>query len=82
MRQELVTHLVSARHLPLVRWFVIGGNENHVEDVAYPKVMANNKLRVVFIYPDSKSHGANMGPMWDRQDPGGPRVGTWTLLSE
>ena len=25
--------------------------------------------------PDSKVHGANMGPMWGRQDPGGPHVG-------
>ena len=27
------------------------------------------------IYPDSKVHGANMGPTWGRQDPGGPHVG-------
>ena len=26
------------------------------------------------IYPDSKFHGANMGPIWGRQDPGGPHV--------
>ena len=26
-------------------------------------------------YPDSKVHGANMGPIWGRQDPGGPQVG-------
>ena len=25
--------------------------------------------------PDSKVHGANMGPIWGRQDPGGPHVG-------
>ena len=25
-------------------------------------------------YPDSKVHGANMGPIWGRQDPGGPHV--------
>ena len=24
---------------------------------------------------DSKVYGANMGPIWGRQDPGGPRVG-------
>ena len=28
-----------------------------------------------FTYPDSKVHGANMGPIWGRQDPGGPHVG-------
>ena len=26
-------------------------------------------------YPDSKVHGANMGPIWGRQDQGGPHVG-------
>ena len=25
--------------------------------------------------PDSKAHGANMGPNWGRQDPGGFQVG-------
>ena len=25
-------------------------------------------------YPDSKNHRANMGPIWGRQDPGGPHV--------
>ena len=30
-------------------------------------------------HPDSKVHGANMGPIWGRQDPGGPHVGTMTL---
>ena len=31
-------------------------------------------LSVVIGY-DSKVHGANMGPIWGRQDPGGPHVG-------
>ena len=35
--------------------------------------------------PDSKVHGANMGPTWGQQDPGGPHVGPmnfaiWELL--
>ena len=25
--------------------------------------------------PDSNVHGANIGPIWVRQDPGGPHVG-------
>ena len=25
--------------------------------------------------PDIKVHGANMGPSWDRQEPGGPQIG-------
>ena len=38
-------------------------------------------------YPDSKVHGANMGPICGRQDPGGPHVGPmnltiWVLLQQ
>ena len=29
--------------------------------------------------PDSKVHGANMGSIWGRQDPGGPHVGPMNL---
>ena len=29
--------------------------------------------------PDNKVLGANMGPIWDQQDPGGPRVGPMNL---
>ena len=31
------------------------------------------------VNPDSKAHGANMGPIWGRQDPGGPHVGPMNL---
>ena len=34
------------------------------------------------LYPDNKVHGATMGPTWGRQDPGGPHLATWILLSE
>ena len=30
-------------------------------------------------FPESKVHGANMGPAWDQQDPGGPHVGPMNL---
>ena len=29
-----------------------------------------------YTLPGSKVHGANMGSIWDRQDPGGPHVGS------
>ena len=32
------------------------------------------------IYPDSKVHEANMGPIWGRQDPGGPHVGPMNFV--
>ena len=31
------------------------------------------------VYPDCKVRGANMGPIWGRQDPGGPHVGPMNL---
>ena len=31
------------------------------------------------LVPDSKVHGANMGPTWGRQDPGRPHVGPMNL---
>ena len=30
-------------------------------------------------YPDSNVHGGNMGPIWGRQDPGGPHIGPMNL---
>ena len=43
-------------------------------------------MRLVKFYPDSIVHGANMGPIWGRQDPGGPHVGPmnfaiWVIFS-
>ena len=33
-----------------------------------------------FGIPDNKVHGANMGPIWGRQDPDGPHVGPMNLV--
>ena len=33
----------------------------------------------ILLPPDSKVHGANMGPIWGQQDPGGPHVGPHEL---
>ena len=38
-----------------------------------------NKRYTYVMYPDSKVHGANMGPIWGRQDPGGLHVGPMNL---
>ena len=45
----------------------------------------DNAPAVMDMYiPESKVHGANMGPIWGRQGPGGPHVGpmnfaTWDI---
>ena len=33
----------------------------------------------MLMYPDSKAHGANMGPIWVLLAPGGPHVGPMNL---
>ena len=40
-----------------------------------------NKVRCIFehVYPDSKVHGANMGPTWVLSAPDGPHVGPMNL---
>ena len=38
-----------------------------------PTVNLSSSYRITC--PDSKVHGANMGPIWGRQDPGGSYVG-------
>ena len=37
--------------------------------------------QMVDIIPDRRVHGANMGPIWGRQDPGGPHVGPMNLAN-
>ena len=34
-----------------------------------------------YMNPDSKVHGANMGPTWGRQDPGGPHIDPMNLAN-
>ena len=40
-----------------------------------------HKWHITHDAPDSKVHGATMGPNWDRQDPGGPHVGPMNLAN-
>ena len=44
------------------------------DNVHFPQLSLNTRW-CLKIMPESKVHGANMGPIWGRQDPGGPNVG-------
>ena len=49
--------------------------------------MPNHPFAPESLNPDSMVHGASMGPIWGRQDPGGPHVvpmnfAIWELSSE
>ena len=47
-------------------------------EISHRRLFGLNKYRAVLVQhgqcPDSKFHGPNMGPIWGRQDPGGPHV--------
>ena len=58
-----------------------------VNIVAYDVLVLRHQQAQYPIPPDSKIHGANMGPTWGRQDPGGPHVGhtnlaIWAVIQE
>ena len=40
-------------------------------DINYQTIVC----RYTSIFPDNKVHGASMGPIWGRQDQGGPQAG-------
>ena len=42
-------------------------------------MVAADGLALLGASPDSKVHGANMGPTWGQQDPDGPHVGPMNL---
>ena len=47
----------------------------------YVHGISNIGISMVHSYPHSKVHGANMGPIWGRQDPGGTHVGTVSFFT-
>ena len=49
--------------------------------VKSPRTNLLQKVKYVITTPDSKVHGAYMGPTWGRQDPGGPHVGLMELAT-
>ena len=42
-------------------------------------VRDREQKNIAQIDPNNKVYGANMGPTWDQQDPGGPHVGPMNL---
>ena len=47
----------------------------HSYHILQPLRLLNLQVFKELPVPDSKVHGANMGFIWGRQDPGGPHVG-------
>ena len=62
---RLTGHQSMGWYISRHRWFTTTNMNSSAKYLLYCR--KNN--------PDSKVHGANMGPTWGRQDPGGPHVG-------
>ena len=60
-------HSATPMQFTSVSWY----ESKYIELLIYDKVASP--------VPDSKVHGANMGPIWGLQDPGGPHVGLMNL---
>ena len=54
---------------------LIGPSETDFNEILIKNHTFSFKKVYLKMSPDSKVHGANMGPIWGRQDPGGPQVG-------
>ena len=53
--------------------FIVHHTANHIHSrVNSGYWLSQRKEPLLRNAPDSKVHGANMGPIWGRQDPGGP----------
>ena len=84
-----IDHLISIQH-PLLMSFMLT-NMLCVNEMLFKKfIFFGNFYSVSFVItsfaskfmidiPDGKVHGANMGPIWGRQDPGGPHAGPHEL---
>ena len=47
----------------------------HHGNSRFGQLSLQSNVHYIQPHPHSKVHGANMGPIWGRQDPGGPHVG-------
>ena len=57
-------------------------SKEHIEHLCITHGSSSSTVSTVILsgFPDSKVCGANMGPIWGRQDPGGRHVGLINLV--
>ena len=55
--------------------FVVEYFVTHLPAIQSYDTRGKNTGKLLKNIPDCKVHGANMGPIWGRQDPGGPHFG-------
>ena len=67
----LVQVLITSFLLALSKSYIVYSKRNG---------QTNALINISSITPESKVHEANMGPIWGRQDPGGPHVGPMNFV--
>ena len=73
MEHRLTHYDVNVMKIPLQTHLIDGYQAYFLGNCS--RVNAMESMDDKSTFPDSKVHGANMGPIWGRQDPGGPNVG-------
>ena len=66
--------LITCRFL-LVKGQLLSASSNCISNSLFSCDFSHLDAYATSLIPESKVHGANMGPIWGRQDPGGPHVG-------
>ena len=81
---SITVYLSDVRFISDQCWCSLGDWKDAVNTCAKSEMCSTHKwmdIRNVLTYnqncgyPDNKFHGANMGPTWGQQDPGGPHIG-------
>ena len=70
-KARLIIFFAMALHVREIIYKNVSNRLYHINYFKYRKKI----IEVSHDLPGSKVHGANMGPIWGRQDPGGPHVG-------
>ena len=78
---------VSITRLHWLSSFIIQFSVGMIREFLYEEYGEISASLLTKSIPDSKVHGANMGPIWGRQDPGGPHVdpmnfANWDVILE
>ena len=78
-----LTHMILVAYIFQLSWVI----PSNITGIIFPQqlkwkntLQASMKQQLPFSYPDNKVHGANVGPIWGRQDPGGPHVGAMNFV--
>ena len=69
------THLGITLQIPELFWFICSKTSQHLNTFHKSRCVVPRLDIWCNVYPDSKVHGANMGPTWVLSAPDGPHVG-------